>query len=605
MVKNEIGWFFKIIEPGTPERNPRETEFFKLTSPSEALVREFIQNALDARKNSGPVKIRIAFDQIENDNFNLFLDETLKRHLNACKILNKYQISIPYLIMEDFGTTGLDGPINPDAGKGNFYDFWWREGISEKGQQRAGRWGLGKTTFHLVSKIRTIFGFTIRDDGKSLLMGKALLKAHKLDEQRFHYFGYFSKMNYEPVDDLSIVNKFKNIFKISRKENETGFSLVIPIIEDIIYRDIKSAVIMHYFYPILKGELDVTIIGPCESIELKKDNLIEISEKNWKDFNIKEIFNFIKNSLDGEEIHLKFYNDNLEITKESFGDKLEKCKMDFLNGLPLKFRIPILITEKFSIPIQTYLTVYIKKFDNLKSSFESYIRSGILISDIKNTLGKRPVAGILVAEDQKISEFLGDCENPAHTNWNERTEGFSEKYKDAASILRFIKNLMYKIISILDEPPTGRYDDLLKDIFYIKPPKSDKFVEGPGTNGNGHGNDGGPELFKIEEVCKNNTQSGFKITLDKNIDENKNISTFPKKVNIKVAYDTRRGNPFTQYDRFDFDFGDDKIIITYDDCKIISKKLNEIQIEITGINFYLKVLGFNNDRDLVVKINSV
>jgi len=91
-------------------------------------------------------------------------------------------------VLEDFNTTGLDGPYEPDAKGGNFYNFWWREGISEKKGQRAGRWGLGKTTFHIVSKIRTLWGLTVRDDGKILLMGKALLKTHFLNGTRYHYY---------------------------------------------------------------------------------------------------------------------------------------------------------------------------------------------------------------------------------------------------------------------------------------------------------------------------------------------------------------------------------------------------------------------------------
>jgi len=48
-------WRFRTIEPGEPERNPRESEFFRLTEPDEAVIREFVQNSLDARRQETAV----------------------------------------------------------------------------------------------------------------------------------------------------------------------------------------------------------------------------------------------------------------------------------------------------------------------------------------------------------------------------------------------------------------------------------------------------------------------------------------------------------------------------------------------------------------------
>lgn len=203
-------WIFKKIERGFPEKNPRETEFFKITSPAEAVVREFVQNALDARKNQAPIKVKISLRNTERDSISSFLDDTLRKHLEACGYLKDWDCdeSIPCLILEDFGTTGLDGQIDPDASRGNFYNFWWREGISEKKGQRGGRWGLGKITFHLVSKIRTFWGLTARNnEEKLLLMGKALIKNHKPKNERYFYFGCFTMGNFMPVEDNSIVSK--------------------------------------------------------------------------------------------------------------------------------------------------------------------------------------------------------------------------------------------------------------------------------------------------------------------------------------------------------------------------------------------------------------
>ena len=193
-------WRFRKIEPGVVERNPRESEFFRLTEPDEAVVREFIQNALDARYEQETVRVRIYIGRARGREISTYLNE-LSPHLSASGF-NRVGDSeiIEFLTIEDSGTTGLDG----DTGRSdsNFYHFWWREGISAKTGRRAGRWGLGKITFHLVSKIRTFWGFTVRkDDSRALLMGKALLKPHQVNSDIFDYAGYYCDENWQPVEE--------------------------------------------------------------------------------------------------------------------------------------------------------------------------------------------------------------------------------------------------------------------------------------------------------------------------------------------------------------------------------------------------------------------
>jgi len=67
------------------------------------------------------------------------------------------------------------------------------------------------------------------------------------------------------------------------------------------------------------------------------------------------------------------------------------------------------------------------------------VRSGILISDIR-TLGRRPIFSLLEVEDEPVARFLGDSETPAHTNWNERTEGFKENMRMVLDSLGLLKN---------------------------------------------------------------------------------------------------------------------------------------------------------------------
>lgn len=591
------------MDPGFPERNPRETEFFRLRTPAEAVVREFVQNSLDARKNEQVIKVKISFIHAGREAVSHFLDEILREHLVACNLLDDhwYPENIPCLILEDFGTTGLDGPFTPDAGRGNFYNFWWREGISQKAERKAGRWGLGKITFHIVSNIRTFFGLTVRNDGRMLLMGKALLKTHTLNNQRYHYFGYFSGDSFMPVEDNHTVSLFNSSFRISRNNAETGLSLVIPLpVNEIDFDSILLGVIRHYFYPVLAGTLKVEIHCDNRQEEIDSRNLIEkasgISWSNteWEGVNIRETLEFVKAGTEMVPLNLHINNqDNPEITRESFGDQLDAIKNSFSSGEPVKFQIPVIIRKNEGVSRETSFTVMMKRFPAFRESFECYIRSGILISDIR-TLGNHPVAALLVAEDDPVCEFLGDCETPAHTNWNERTEKFTEKYTNAARILRFIKRSMKQIVSILDEPPRALVVDFLKETFSVPAGPEEREEERETTRKSEIPSaERKPEVFNISPI-----QKGFSITLNPQAAD----LLFPFHATVRMAYDTFRGNSFRQYEKFDFDVADPSINIVSQDCNVLDRKLNRLEIKVTGQDFRLEVTGFDPNRDLVVDI---
>jgi len=597
-------WHFKAIEPGTPERNPRETEFFKLTSPSEAIVREFIQNSLDA-KTEGVVSIRFYLGSAEKEEMQEYF-RGIEKHLEACQFSFPQSLSsISYLTIEDFGTTGLDGMFEPDAGNGNFYNFWWREGISQKKGQKAGRWGLGKTTFHLVSKIRTFWGLTVRAGGHEheyLLMGKALLKTHKIDNKRYHYFGYFSDSNFKPLMDDSFIIGFKKIFNITRTIDSPGLSIVVPVLkEGINFDSILNAAIRHYFYPILDGTLQIKINDGNRNAIIDASNLVEKvgsmswEQTEWEDMNITEILEFIKNTIDKPAHQIQITNPgDPKIAPESFGGQLNILQQSFRSGKPVKFQIPVHIIKGNGIEKDTFFTVLIKRFPELRKAFECYIRAGIRVTEIKE-LGNRPVVALLIVEDQPLSEFLGNCETPAHTKWNERTEDFKKKYRNGVRILRFIKKSLYRIVSILDEPPQERQVDFLKEIFSILATPEEREEKQKKEEVTPPFSIPPPQepLFDISQIS-----GGFTVILN----PKKTNVQFPFHAILKVAYDTRRGNPFSQYELFDFDLGERPITLGSRDCNIQRRERNALEIEVRGQNFRLEVRGFDENRDLVVDI---
>lgn len=602
-------WYFDRLEPRELERDPREPEFFRDTDLPETIVREFIQNSLDAQFSSEIIKVRFTFGDISGREVEGYL-KGLYPHFEACmskrehfRYLEHLVYPLRFLTIEDFGTTGLDGDIGDGERRpegSNFYDFWYREGISRKAGRKAGRWGLGKTAFHMASTLRSFFGLTVRcDDHHELLLGKSQLKTHRTGGEVYRYYGYFRTEDGKPIEDRGIIQIFKQKFLTERKA-EPGLSLVIPMISPSINPGtITSAVIAQYFYPIMKGILVAEVAGPAPTKTLNANNLEEIARAcNWNGTSwgdrtsedVAEALQFVRESLHADQlIELPIDDENPEIIEESF-TSLDEIRKHFAAGELIAFKIPVTIKPKDGNPFRSYFCVYLKRYPHLKHSDEFYIRSGIMISRIKQ-LGDRPIRALLVAEDEKISKFLGDSENPGHNDWNERTEGFSEEYEDAARTLRFIKKSVSRIVAFVDRPPIEPIHDLLVEFFSIPVPEEmgggrTKPLEVPELSPS-------RASFKISQI-----EGGFRVTLS---EEGKN--KLPLEARLMAAYDVWRGNPFKRYEKHDFDLAGPPIRIISSGCKIKSREKNTIELIALKNNFDLRVTGFDKTRDLVIKID--
>jgi hypothetical protein len=149
----------------------------------------------------------------------------------------------------------------------------------------------------------------------------------------------------------------------------------------------------------------------------------------------------------------------------------------------------------------------------------------------------------------------------------------------------------------LDEPPRERLEDFLKEIFSISIAAEEK-----------EGNDSiSPPVLSFEGKLGDFNiyplKNGFKITLNKEVVDK---ISFPFQAIIRIAYATRRGNPFAQYEKFDFDVSNESLInINGNGCNIIEKNLNVIKVEITSSNFELEVTGFDSNRDLLVDVKKI
>ena len=137
-------WYFKELESDDTRRESVSNEFFKSTR-LEAIVREAIQNSLDARSGNAPVHVRIYYSGGQaaiprKDYAAKFRGSEVDQHYahqkNGLVSPPAESEECEFLTIEDFNTTGLTGDVSMrpteeelenDRVKGNYYNYFFSE----------------------------------------------------------------------------------------------------------------------------------------------------------------------------------------------------------------------------------------------------------------------------------------------------------------------------------------------------------------------------------------------------------------------------------------------------------------------------------------------
>ncbi len=218
-------WIFRELRRGDKDRQPTQGEFFAtdaIRSVAEALVRESIQNSLDAglKAPGEPVLVSFHLGTATTKAARRYFEDGWKHFSaegNGLDDVPKQEDACPFLTVEDFGTTGLVGDVSQwrhqPAVKNPFYYFFRTEGRSGKGEEDRGRWGIGKYVFPRSSRINAFLALTVRSDDKQrLLMGQAVLKSHVVGKNYFTPDGDYGQDGQDgfvlPDDDSGLLDQF-------------------------------------------------------------------------------------------------------------------------------------------------------------------------------------------------------------------------------------------------------------------------------------------------------------------------------------------------------------------------------------------------------------
>ncbi len=627
-------WIIPELGPNETRQQSKLDRFFDHQTKAQALVRESIQNSLDAVKNKNkPARISFSFDKIKSNKFQEYLkgkNNNLEKHLNSCG-LDLSTESYTCLIIEDFNTEGLTGPIDnmsyeddKTPSSGNFIGFWWSEGISDKRIGSAGSHGVGKITLSTSSDINTFFGYTKRnDDKKELLIGYSQLKYHSFNKKQFKGYGRYGKKDsngriwpYSNEEDQVIIQQFRNDFNLKRTNN-TGLSITIPAVDnDINFEAVIESTIKEFYVPLMRGELEVEITDSIRIEEVTAENIASISKKYLNKKKDKELIICAQEMLEILDSGMKYPKVGTELgkvrkrkilTKDFFDGDIEQMQHKFTSGDMVGVKIPIEIKKENSsdgnvITKTSYFHIFIKNDEGLKlKRSTNYIRDKLLINKEGGSVTKPFTIAFVYITDQDLSEFLKYAEDPGHERWVYRTlyeNGNVNKENDTP--LRLIKSSIgsfYNILAGIEEERTIK--NVLPEIFSIPEKKTGgkkgKTSPTPDVN---------PQRSKKSPFVLSRISGGFRVKQSKNLKnllESEELD-LPFKIKISTGYFRIRGGGISKYKLLDFNLAEtEQFKVINNNTTIISRRKNILEAKVTRKKFSLETKGFDQNRDLEIR----
>ncbi|MYC32141.1 MAG: hypothetical protein F4X64_03060 [Chloroflexi bacterium] len=649
----DVRWHFREMRRGELNQNPMEREFFTAEAINERLVREVIQNSLDAgvARLSGasgePVRVRFSLggihaplDGISAADYLDGLGEHLKVGLDSSDDFRRRVATrgldgadMPYLVIEDAGTVGLEGDWQryddsdeDPADNEHFYWFFRNVARSGKSDDEGGSWGLGKWVFPDASRASAYIAVTRRrSDGETLLMGQTVLTKHNVDGQRYAPYGYFAEMD----DDLAVplrmsepshrafIRQCISDFDL-RFRDQAGLSVIIPFPRTdgelpIDRAQILAAVIHNYFYPIISGRLVVTVDerADSESTEVTSDTIDDVlahlaledsGERSVGSY--QRLFEMCRTrAIWPERTHIHLNSPPQNKPAYEHHQELSDLRSRYEGGEMLAFRINTMVERKgeSTTPERTSFRLYVQHDGSLTQGHDFYVRGALSITEMDEILQHKARTLLVVDEREPLAAMLRDSEPPAHTMWYPQSERVGKRWISARRCITEVRRAANNLLSIWEAKPVELNRDALADIF----PSSGhgekrRSADKTGAISPKHRQldlaPGHPD-FSVDQSGK-----GFRVRFATN------TMNPPNRVRLRVAYEVPRGNPMKSYSPHDFRLhGAGSLEIHSEGCSVIpGENGNELLLDIDDpTSFFVAVRGFDTHRDVVVRVNRV
>ncbi len=631
-------WVFEELRGAAMRRTPQEVQLFKNEQAVEgeyagtdALVREVIQNSLDARHGSGPVRVRIAIHEPneaprEEQLAHYFgrLEAPLGRKGVTFKGTGVPALPCRFLVCEDFGTRGLEGDVTlfkelppGQAQPEDFYWFWRNSGRSAKTGEELGRWGLGKLVYRAASRIGCMLGLTVRQsDGRRYLMGQAVLDIHQHNGREYQPEGFWCACQDKnglplPIEGVEELDRFCREWKLERT-SEPGLSVVSPYLHDEVKAEnLLQAVAVHFFWRILLKHLEVVVVGCAAGPQvLRWDTIAEVCRSiEWS--GPKRAKRHAPPPLD---FAAKCMRAPLTATSRLMGaDRLPEMAEAFseeeLNRLWQHFSVGDLLhlRMRLSLPLvgggreAGELDVYLQRCGVSERRETYYIREGMTITKIGSRAAQHGVQALAVVDHGPLARLLGDTEGPAHEDWFTSAERPNQTWKTWKGRVTFVRRIVDRLVELLTPPATQADYEALVDFFSLQRTEGKQRAREPGTD-----DEEDAAILLIEKKPKwfqiNERAGGFTICRNPAVP----MPEAPR-LKVSVAYDMPQGDPLRSWSPFDFRIsnGPGSLVRCIEGASMHCNGSNVVWLTIHEEEFRFTLDGFDRNLDLFVRVDDI
>lgn len=631
-------WVFGEQRKEDVRREPRDAEWFRTPHTAEdeypgtvPLVREVLQNALDARCGDGPIRVRFSVHEAADAPDRSRLADYFARlgpALGAMD-LDVTPDGVPsfpcrFLVVEDFGTRGLEGdprlardPI-PGHDRQDFYWFWRNIGRSGKTGDDLGRWGLGKTAYRAASRVRCMLGLTVRaSDHRALLMGQAVLRIHEYQGREFKPEGWWCGRQDRdglpmPVDESREIGRFGADWRLSRT-SEPGLSIVVPFIhEGLRAENLLRAVAAHFFVSILRGQLEVEVAGrelgvvrmDAEGLEAACRRVTWDGPRRMK-LHVAPPIEFVRRCLRHPPTRTTdvLGEDRVPtLDEKALGTvPLADLRTRFAAGEIASIRVRLALPRRQGSTEVGEFDVHVQRRADGQAGESYYVREGMTIPAIAAQAGRRGVQGLVLADRGPLAQLLGDTEGPAHEDWNEAAELPDTIWKRGwKGRVHFVRRIVDALVEVLAQRAAAPDFDALRRFFSVRPvvpqpPRGDPRDEAGPPPPIGPIPPSRPQWFQVSR-----RPGGFRITRDQRVP----MPAEPR-VRLSMAYDLARGNPLDYWTRLDFDLrtGRHARVAVAQGVWLDKLDGNVLLLHDLDEHFVVAVDGFDPHRDLFIRID--
>jgi hypothetical protein len=598
-----------------------------LENLSEALVREGIQNSLDAAQraagNVRQVHVRIRFVQSAPVDVRRYLTDlfgsarqNFERGLSRPNLETLFDDDCGYLVFEDFGTRGLAGDVEEwrleRAEQNAFFTFFRAEGRSAKTGESLGRWGIGKQVFPTASRLHAMLGLTVRSESPArVLMGSAVVRTHSVQGQDFQPDAWFgcrdvAENPVSPVTETQFIETFVATLGLKRG-NTPGLSVVVPSVDERVnVTDLRRGIVRSFFWPILQGELVVDLESPGEDWHIDAETLAAnriLLPPN--EAAVVEFAAWASTAKPSEIVSLPADAATKPDWRTIIDAMLTETKLGEIRthleqNQRVGVKVPVRVRPKFdgAEESMSFFTVFIAPCRDAGHR-PIFLRDGIVITDVRcpQMSGNR---SLVVVEDPPLASLLGDSEGVNHTQWQKDSAKFHKRYVYGPETIKFVTRSVYEIMQRLHAAETKGDPNLLLDIFYLpvdegpteptkkpKPEEDETIVQPP------------PPLppRKPRRFILDSVKGGFVLKPG-----DAPVEAFPLRVRIEAGYAVRRGNAINRWTADDFVFIRAPLRQEQASGVIVSRADgNCLELEVRKPDFQFEVSGFDTKRDLVVR----